>query len=54
MRLTCFAQHKGALDGAKNIALSAPRSVGKTRPEGRVVTESDWCCHSVQAEASGK
>ena len=33
---------------------SAPRSVENTRPEGKVVTESDWCCHSVQAEAWGK
>ena len=53
MRLTRIAQDKGTLDGAENVALfSAPIS-GEHAARGRVVTESDWCCHSVQDDASG-
>ena len=35
-------------------ACTAPRLVANVTPVGREVTESGWCCHSVQAAASEK
>ena len=44
--------------GTKTLLMVPPcsvrRLVANTAPVGTVVTESDWCCHSIHAKASGK
>ena len=54
MRVSRVAQDQRALNGASTSPCWAPRLVAKVAPVGREATESDCCCHSVQAEASGK
>ena len=46
--------YQRALDGAKHVALLGPPVGGEDGTCGRGVTETAWCCHSVQAEASRK
>ena len=55
--VTQMSVSRVAQDGAPvggTSPCSAPRLVANVAPVRREVTESEWCCHSVQAEASGK
>ena len=52
MRVACLPEDRRRWCQARHLA--QPPVGGEGNTVGRGVTDSDWCCHSVQAGASGK